>query len=324
MKAESPEIKCKLVLVSCYFTTKVATRLIKNFLNFIDLVEIYIDRGEALKIGENNLDSWLIEINKLVKTDLKISNSNHLFHAKAYCLLSNDNQKGSLVIGSANLTNNGLLSFNGNIELLYDTQDIKKILQFYSDLTSEQLLSFMTIHDLEDFNGEDDYCFQYALVQEGCFVRKFDETINDLLSFNYKFNKTGQDKSTTDEYKKLGLKNKNVYSQNYFAPVQPKIETIFVKYNTKFFIDWGMYGITTKVGYWLPKILVGYLDKNRVKKDIMNCKIEVENELRSFFSQAEEVMVEQYYTLWIERDWLTEKFKPSNHKNMNIQQKKIT
>jgi hypothetical protein len=155
-------------------------------------------------------------------------------------------------------------------------------------------------------------------------VRKFDETINDLLSFNYKFNKTGQDKSTTDEYKKLGLKNKNVYSQNYFAPVQPKIETIFVKYNTKFFIDWGMYGITTKVGYWLPKILVGYLDKNRVKKDIMNCKIEVENELRSFFSQAEEVMVEQYYTLWIERDWLTEKFKPSNHKNMNIQQKKIT
>ena len=234
MKVESPEIKYKLVLVSCYFTTKVAIRLIKNFLSFIDRVEIYIDRGEALKIGKNNLDSWLIEINKLVKTDLKISNSNHLFHAKAYCLLSNDNQKGSLVIGSANLTNNGLLSFNGNIELLYDTQDIKKILQFYSDLTSEQLLSFMTIHDLEDFNGEDDYCFQYALVQEGCFVRKFDETINELLSFNYKFNETGQKKSTTDEYKELKLKNKNVHSENYFDPVRHKINTILVKYIAEF------------------------------------------------------------------------------------------
>ena len=157
-----------LILVSCYFILDSAEELINELLNRqikISKISIYIDRGAAIKAGKEKINKWIKNFPKSINVSFKVSNISSLFHAKAYCLLADDSTYGRLVIGSANLTGAGLTEANnGNVELLYNIQDIEDIKHFYNDLTSTPLGNFIDISELENFY-KDDYYFKYALVQ---------------------------------------------------------------------------------------------------------------------------------------------------------------
>ena len=315
-----------LVLVSCYFKLDSAKDLIDSLQSRLQIrlqsrkirikrVSIYIDRGSAIDIGKDEILKWVKEnsINLGLDIKLKISKTSNLFHAKAYCLLSEDNKNGSLVLGSANLTNKGLIGTSGNIELLYETYNIEHILAFYKDLESSNALEFIDVSQLEEFDKENDYYFKFALLQEGYFVKPIESNKN-LLSFKYIFNEKGQREYKTEEYNKLGFEEKNNHSANYFKNKDIKfaIKKICLKYNPGHNIDWGKYGIKTDLGYWIPKHIVSYLNKNygSTSQDIELCKIEIRKELEKYLPSAKDEMQQQWNNLLV-KDWLTDEFKPS-------------
>ena len=114
--------KYHLILVSCYFNLESTNTIIQVLQKKISLckISIYIDRGEAICIGLDKINDWIKnKHSNNIEISFKVNNSSSLFHAKAYCLFSDTSKKGSLVVGSANLTGRGLTDNNGNIEILY-------------------------------------------------------------------------------------------------------------------------------------------------------------------------------------------------------------
>ncbi|HYX16871.1 MAG TPA: phospholipase D family protein [Nostoc sp.] len=302
-----------LILVSCYFNINSANEIISLLKDSINLskTSIYIDRGSAINIGKENITNWIKELSKSENVSFKIADSASLFHVKAYCLLADDFTCGSLVVGSANLTGNGLTTETGSIELLYEIHNIEDILCFYHELTSNNVQKFIDISELEKFNNTEDDYFKYALLQEECFVKSNDLSINELLSFTYNFNEKGRKESKSLEFKELELKDKNSYSKNYFEKIYPVIENIFRKYNFSYDVKWGKYGVNTDFGYWIPKNIIAYLNREDEKtlKDLECCKSEIKQELTSHLNTAKILMEDQWKNL-LEKDWLTDNFKP--------------
>ncbi len=305
-----------LILVSCYFNLDSAKELIEILQGesiILSKISIYIDRATAINIGKEKITKWIDQLPSTLNICFKIVSAGSLFHAKAYCLVADDITTGSLVIGSANLTGKGLTSSNGNIELLYDTHNLEDIHCFCEDLFNSNELKFIEISELEEFNNTDSDYFKYAILQEGYFVRSYNVTINDLLSFKYRFNAKGQKESKSNAFRSLGLKDKNSYSYNYFEDIQEVIKNILLKYNPSYDVDWGDYGIQTEFGHWIPKHIVGYLNKeNQEEKNrLKSCKEEIEKELSSSLDIAKDKMVIQWKEL-LDKDWLTSTFKPLN------------
>ena len=301
-----------LILVSCYFNLESAKTLIKSLqTESVDItkVSIYIDRGSAIKIGKDNILKWIKEtsISLELEINFKIPKTSNLFHAKAYCLLSDDYTDGSLVLGSANLTMKGLINQHCNIETLYNTQDIKHIRDFYEQLNDGSILKFINVSQLEEFDKEDDYYFKYALLQEGFFVQLNDVTLSDLLSFKYKFNQNVQTKTFKEKSKDHKVKTKKDGTVNYFENIISDIESIILKYNANYKIQWGKYGIKTDFGYWIPKHLVSYLEEFE-SNNIELCKKAIREILEDYIDTAKYEMQEAWNDFFRE-DWLADNFK---------------
>ena len=106
----------ELYVCSCYFDIRSAKVLIRDVLSAIKIssVSIFIDRREAILIGVVELNRFMAEINKLVKTKLLVVDHHHLFHTKAYAVVSmldGECRRGSLVVGSANLLSHKIKQF---------------------------------------------------------------------------------------------------------------------------------------------------------------------------------------------------------------------
>ncbi len=157
----------QLILVSCYFRLNALIYFLHtlykrqpNIKIKTSEIRIYIDKVTAIDIEKKELkelEDFFSSLRKIINVSLKIWNNNNLFHSKAYCLLATDQTMGSLVIGSANLTGNGITSPNGNMELLYDTQNINEITSFYEDLESLDFQDFDT-----PIAGREGFFFQPA------------------------------------------------------------------------------------------------------------------------------------------------------------------
>lgn len=311
--------KYHLVLVSCYFRLDSAESLIFSLIKKITItkISIYIDRGSAINIGKDNILKWVEKISTDLRLEInfKIPKTSKLFHAKAYCLLSDDHNNGSLVLGSANLTNNGLINDFSNIEILYKVKSIVDIQTFYQEL-SNPFFKCINVEELENFSKEDDYendyyYFKYALLQEGYFVQINDVTINNSLSIKYRFNEKARDESTNPILKDLGIEvQKSIYSANYFQEIENLIEEIFLKYNYSYKINLGNYGIKTAFGHWLPKNVVSYLNTENPQtlNDIELCKKEIKEALEKHLPTAIAEMRKTQDAL-LEKDWLTDEFK---------------
>ncbi|MBD2563955.1 MULTISPECIES: hypothetical protein [Nostoc] len=228
-----------------------------------------------------------------------------MFHPKAYCLLSNDHQNGRLVLGSANLSNRGLIEPFGNIEILYKIEDIKDIIDFYHSLNSD--LNCIEVDEIEKFDDTDEYYFKYALLREGFYIKINDiSSFYELLNFKYKFNDKKNQDTFNEILKKYEMKPSDKGIKNYFDSIKEEIINILKKYNSNYKIDWGRYGINTDFGYWIPKHVVSYLN-DFTDETLENCK----NELRKKFenhidAEAKTDMAaawnEFYQQKWLEKD----------------------
>ena len=238
-----------LYLLSCYFSQDAARVLINEINKLIRISEvlIYIDRKTAVSIGKDELRRFC---NSFRNVDVKLYavDANCLFHSKAYALISFDNDNdiycGSLVVGSANLTGQGLVNRSGNIESLLDTQDIDILSQFVHQLDA---LSIVTIEDIEKFTDSQEYNFKYALLQEGVFIHKWTDNLGQYLSIRYQLNENGKSRIGDEAFKQAGFNveaatiSKRYFQFDYDPPHLEGTENLIKNY-----------GIETYLGHWIP------------------------------------------------------------------------
>ena len=240
-----------LYIASCYFNPNSARKLIKELRQRVNLSEviIYIDRKTASVLGKDCLIKFCASFNDF-EVNLYAVDTGYLFHTKAYALISYNNDdeivSGSLVIGSANLTDSGLTAKNGNIESFLDSQDEELLQQFYLQLDELETLS---IDEIDEFRDSDDFNFRYALLREGAFIHKWLDNLNQSLSVKHDLNELGRQCIDGDDI--FGSIEFNVesatISKSYFNfdYNPPRLEN--AGHLTR------NYGIETKLGYWIPQ-----------------------------------------------------------------------
>ena len=252
-----------LYIVSCYFTVKGATQFLNKLYDSFSLqkITLYIDKRAALKIGKSKLLKWQKKYENL--TLYAVSHAD-LFHSKAYALVKYDDndkvERGSLVVGSANLTGNGLSPIKGNIECMLDTQDVSLITEFVHSLDN---IYWQGLDKLEEFSGSEDINFRYALLNEGEFAHKWSDNLKSYLSIKFVLSKQGKERTKVDP----------VFNQNGF-----KLESLSV---SKSYIDFDInryhsresknfirnYGIECHLGYWVPRDMYAvYFKDHKYKK----------------------------------------------------------
>ncbi|WP_262966127.1 restriction endonuclease PLD domain-containing protein [Methylobacter psychrophilus] len=240
-----------LYLTSCYFTPESAKNIIGKLSESIRLtgVTVYIDRKTATLHGNKVLTRFCK--NNSLEIELFAVNSAILFHSKAYALVSYDESNeiycGSLVVGSANLTGNGLTSRGGNIECLLDTQDDEMLKEFVSQLDS---LTLINLDDIDKFKpaDRDTYAFKYALLQRGAFIHKWTDDLAQYFAVRYILNDSGKEKIGDPVFKDRGFNiDTATISKRYFHLdyKPPHLEdTKNLRKN---------YGIETFLGHWVPR-----------------------------------------------------------------------
>jgi len=258
LKTPDKRRKHFLYLTSCYFTPASAQKIIDDLDGSIRLscVTIYIDRKTAISLGYEALNN----ICKTDKIKLFAVNTECLFHSKAYALISfdqddanNEIRCGSLVVGSANLTQTGLSSKNGNIECLLDTQNNELINEFFGQIKK---LSHINIKDIEKFKPKerDTYSFKYALMQRGAFVHRWLVDLGQYFSVRYRLSELGKEKIGDPIFRNRGFEIETAtISKRYFHfdYDPPHLE------NTRNLIK--RYGIETYLGHWVPRNVLGDL-----------------------------------------------------------------
>lgn len=277
-----------LYLCSCYFSTKAISLLIDDIRKKTNIkigdVHVYVDRRSALAAEEAEfakIRKWATSNNFF----FKIVDDGQLFHTKAYALVSTINgdvQSGSLVIGSANLTGNGLTSKSGNIESLLDTQDVKIISDFLRSIKSTK---FIKIDELEQFKSSDSYAFVYALLKQGLFSHKWSDDIGQYLSVRHNLNKKGKSELSNNALLSLGFNvdsasiGKRYFDFKYEPLHLTGLENLIRNY-----------GIETYLGHWIPRSIINLkifndADFNKFRENI---KIYWNNEKSSLIKKIDD------------------------------------
>ena len=245
----------RLYIASCYFATDAAAELIGQISNRVTLdgVEVYLDKRTAIKVGQQALVEF-----EATGENLKVFTVSHspLFHSKGYALANLDEEgevtSGSLVIGSANLTKAGLTSDSGNIESILSTQDPDEIQRFVDSL--DEVVDWNDIESLEaDLVEEDDSVFNFALLNEGEFIHKWDGSLDAFLSVKHNLSDKAIAEAQIDP--ELGRRGfsivRETVSKQYFnfdmGPYQGRKHGKALK---RFRSN---YGIECRLGHWVPK-----------------------------------------------------------------------
>lgn len=269
--------KYYVFLTTCYFSPDSAKAVITDLSKILKIAEIYIyiDRKTAIAIGKEKLKKFINSYNNDFNVELYAVDSHNLFHSKAYAAISYDGDQincGSLVIGSANLTGNGITSRNGNIESLLETQETDHLINFTRQL---DLLNTLSIDDIDDFNDADKLNFKYALLQEGFFIHKWSDNLAQYLSVRYYLNDSGKERISDSAFSRAGFSietatiSKRYFNFDYNPPHLDKAKTL-----TK------QYGIETYLGYWIPyKAAESLIDQTEFDKFRKNLEQQLTKQL---------------------------------------------
>lgn len=285
-----------LYLASCYFSPDSAIKLISDVSRLVKLknVILYIDRKTALAIGKIELQRVCDKFHEL-NVQLYAVDTATLFHTKAYALISNNKDgsiyRGSLIIGSSNLTGSGLTASNGNIESLLDTQDVELALEF---LTGISKLKLLNIEQIDDFKSEDSLAFKYALLLEGSFVHKWLDDLGQYLSVKYQLNNYGKSRIGDDIFKSAGFNidaatiSKRYFKFDYKPPHLENTENLVRNF-----------GIETYLGHWVSNSALETLfEKNTFDEFCSYLKKEISLQLATM-KEAIEKDVNYLYAMGI-------------------------
>ena len=241
-----------LYIASGYFTPLEAKKLIVQVDKQVKLagIKVYIDKKEALRIGRKNLVNFQRTLGRP-----KVFTVSHsaLFHSKVYALAYFDRKgvvtDGSLVIGSANLTGNGITNDTGNIESILRTSKVTEIRKFVRSLDD---LCWNSVARLEDDQLADDSTLNFALLNEGVFVHKWSSSINSFLAVKHNLSSKGRQAESGDPaLKQTGFSHDSqTASQQYLKFHPSKAQTLKLA-NFR-----GKYGVECRLGHWVPRLAV--------------------------------------------------------------------
>jgi len=239
-----------LYLCSCYFSAEAIKSIKQDVEKYVNVnnVYVYVDRRAALSARPEDIRKIKSLESKNSNFFFRVVDSSVLFHTKAYALISGDINNilsGSLVIGSANLTGNGLTNGKqGNIESLLDTQDATEIADFLKRIASTKIIK---LDALERFASSDSVAFVYALLKQGHFSHKWSDNIGQYLSVRHSLNNKGKLELSNSELINLGF-NVDAASigKRYF---DFEYEPLHLKGLENLIRN---FGVETYLGHWIP------------------------------------------------------------------------
>lgn len=240
-----------LIIHSCYFDFEASKKLIESIRqiknNFISEVHLFIDSKEARKKYSElvQFNSFFRGINVFVNI---VNAGEKLFHSKAYCVFkkneNNDFVSGSLIIGSGNLTGNGVASQNGNIESFLGTTSVVEIEEFYKQTMK---LSYTAIENISEVTLSRKE-FREAVVTSGSFIYFWKEDLGKYLSIKYELTEDARNNIISQSpLNDLGFNIETAtVSKRYLTPPEKSIDIS----------GWKKYCIETHLGFWMPKAVL--------------------------------------------------------------------
>ena len=279
-----------LFIATCYFRKEACIDLIDRLRNRIDLghIGIYLDRKTAIQAGRDELADLKSKYSNQI--DIFAIRSERLFHTKGYCLVPQSLEgvynSGRLVIGSANLTAQGLTKQSGNIESALTTSNIEEILRFIGFFKNPQNL--ISIKDTLVFDDKEDLPYlKYALLLGGWFSHRWAGNLNRLFTKRYYLNETGRNRAS-GTIRTIGFNIRAAsIGKTYFEFNLDEVRSI----KRNLFMN---YGIECSIGDWIPKGVIASSKKgessledfrNLLRSRLDEVRTIVTNEIRRDFEQ---------------------------------------
>lgn len=263
--------KYEFHICTCYIVDQQNLKKIMQFIDEVSAyvklsaVKLYVDSRACIHLGIDNFINFHNNLNYPFTFEIIAVDSPYLFHTKAYVLISNDLSAGALAIGSANFSSAGLFTKDrGNYETLMLTNDLRTIEDF---LTFKEVKKhFKSLSQLKEYKSEN-YSFKYALLQQGRFVHKWSENLNQFFAIRYKLSDEGKSEIGNEFLKKLG-----------FSVDAESISRQFINFSALDTneVDLGRFnkllskGIETYIGHWIPIPLLDEVDHKYDADEIFN------------------------------------------------------
>lgn len=286
--------KYNLYLASCYLAdNKNLHRLVSFILEISEIcslstVSIYIDARQVIKTGVDEIKSKIIDKLKESLSTAEIAfyavDGNRLFHTKALILQSCDANNGLLFIGSTNFSMSGLLGQSGNYESLIFNDNLCDIQKFI-DSMSYGYLKLKTLEDLEDFGSINNFTFQYAVLQQGYFVHKWQQTIQQYFSVKYKLSPLGQEQISSGRLKEVGFSADVETISRQYLKFEAKYEDFEV---TERLNNLRRQGIETYLGHWVPECCIPSLNFKEHTEFIEKLEEEINKQLSKLNDKMQE------------------------------------
>lgn len=261
--------------------------IVRRERQYLKDIRIYIDSRTAKK-NAHNLIKWR-NSKRGIDISIYAVRCDKLFHSKAYALIAfdEDNQicSGGLVVGSGNLTNNGIGMQNGNIESFLKSNDLEEIESFWENT---QKLDAVSIDEIK-YN---EVSIKEFVANEGYLLHIWndEQTCKQYLSTKYEL---------TDNYKERiqreqldvsthGFKIDHAsISKNYIAPL--KSNNSIKNWKTNYLVE-------TYLGYWIPKAVFYKLTSNH-NDEFDSFKEHFFEEVQSQLDDKKKTIIEEYSDL---------------------------
>ena len=277
--------KYSLYLASCYLPDKSKLDELVIFIEKITRsikiheVNFYIDARQVMKLSKTTIEDELIEPLELkLKKDIDIFFyivSKNLFHTKALALIDNfDESNGALFISSSNFTSSGLFADKGgNYESGVISSNSNDIYDFIESLKK---LPTCLLQDFS-FDKLDSYTFQYAIVSQGKFVHKWQQTLQQYFAIRYELTEKGKREIGSEQLKSMGFDvDAETISKQFLQFDSFVNHAEFEELNTL-----RRKGIETYLGHWVPKSII-----QRIKPD---------NDIHTFYKQLKDSVGAQLF-----------------------------
>ena len=240
-----------LSIATCYCSPNALRAFIDAILGRLKIAHIYLylDRRNAIDIGHAELNALKRAYPGLLC--IYAVRAARLFHTKGYCLAAYDDDdlvEGRLAIGSANLTNPGLINTDGNIESVVIHTNDHLIADFLDFFERDNLL--IDLDELTKFAPDDStddlVDFQYALLTSGVFSHKWSATLSKYFSVRYQLNEEGRRAARTQADLRGFEAEAVTIAKTYFSFDVSSWRPVDDRLTRKF-------GIECFLGRWVPK-----------------------------------------------------------------------
>ena len=260
--------KATLVIHTCYLDNDI--KGLKEFVSYVrqrcnrlEKIELYIDSKELNK-HYYELVRWNSAL-RGIEREIYAVRCDKIFHSKAYAIINFDEngsvRKGGLVVGSGNLTGNGLVNPSGNIESFLGTDDVDEIQDFYQRTKQLNPIPISKWQKTErNLPG--------IVVNLGTFIHLWTDNDHTKQYLTLKFNLTEKGKQQIREVQNLLQErgydiDSNTISHNYFNWIDSAVSIKGWKKN---------YMIESLLGYWMPKVVFNKMVVDACDKGFVSFK----------------------------------------------------